>query len=298
MREVRLAAPLAIVDAPLQQPGPGQVLIRNRHLALRAAMGLLMTGRDDLPMPAYRHGEVMWGPAVGEVVAGDLPPGTLVAHHLGWREYALLDATAVTPISGDPLAHLAQAETAYVGLVAAAELREGDTVLVSSAAGSIGTMAGQIARLKGAKRVIGSVGSPAKAAWLVDELGFDAAYDYHEEAVEEGIDVYFDSVGGTQLATAVEVANPGARFALCGALSGQTVALDTMTVIGRRISLRGFTAADHPGVVARAREEIVAWRREGLLAVPVTRYDGLDQAPGALADLLAGRLTGTVIVDL
>ncbi|MCT9930615.1 NADP-dependent oxidoreductase [Planotetraspora sp. A-T 1434] len=300
-----------IVETPVPVPGPGQVLVRNRYLAMRAAMGLLMAGGEPT-MPAYRPGEAMWGPAVGEVVAGDWTPGILVAHDLGWREYALLEAAGVRelPELADPVAHLAQAETAYAGLVEAARLRPGDTVFVSSAAGSIGTMAGQIARLKGAGRVVGSAGSAAKVAWLVGELGFDAAFDHHEEALAErlrevapeGVDVYFDNVGGEQLVAAIEVANPGARMALCGALAGQTgrtgqglATVDTRALIAKRISLRGFTARDHPGL---GREEIAGWLRDGRLTVPVTRFAGLREAPRALLELLDGRHTGTVIVEL
>jgi hypothetical protein len=315
--EVRLTTPAAgrpgpgqfeIAEVSVPSPGPGQVLVRNRRLALRAAMGPLMSA-GELPMPAYRPGEAMWGPAIGEVVAGELAAGTVVAHRLGWREHALLNADEAEVLAPgtDPVAHLAQAETAYAGLVAAAGLRPGETVFVSSAAGSVGTMAGQIARLKGAGRVIGSAGSPAKAAWLVEELGFDHAFDYHEGPVAEhlrraapgGLDVYFDNVGGAQLAAAIEVARQGARIALCGTLAGAVPGgIDTLSLIGKRITLRGFTARDHPDVLRQGRDEIAGWLRDGHLTVPVTRVAGLRAAPDALLELLAGRHTGTVIVDL
>ncbi|WP_436763683.1 zinc-binding dehydrogenase [Streptosporangium sp. V21-05] len=312
-----------LVDTPLPPPGPGQVLVRNRYLAMRAVMRALMTGTG-LPLPSYRPGEVMWGPAIGEVVAaggpGTPPPGTLVAHRHGWRDHVLADASEFRelPDGPAPLAHLAQADTAYVGLVEAAGLREGDTVFVSGAAGSVGVMAGQIARLKGAGRVVGSAGSPAKAAWLVGALGFDAAFDRHDgpiadrltEAAPDGVDVCFDNVGGEQLQAAVLAARPGARVALCGALAhqnadgpagpgqGAPVELDTLALVAKRVSLRGFSAHAHPGLRRQCEEEVAGWLRDGRLTVPSVHFGGLDQAPRALLELLEGRHTGNVVVEL
>jgi NADPH-dependent curcumin reductase CurA len=325
------AADLRIVETPLPEPAPGQILVRNRWFALRSVMRSLMS-EQELPMPRYEPGAALWGPALGQVIrsgggAGSesgsvgesgLVAGSWVAHNLGWRDFALVDVGRLRQV-GSPglesreshLVHLAQFETAYVGLVAAARLRAGDTVFISGAAGSVGSMAGQIARLKGAGRVIGSAGGAEKAAWLVNELGFDAAFDHRDgpvveqlrRAAPEGIDVYFDNVGGEQLRAAVELARPGARFALCGALEQQGggaagVQLDAFAVIAKRLSLLGFTAYDHPELVAQGEKEVVEWVRLGRLTVPSVRYRGLDQAPEALFALLDGRHTGNVLVEL
>jgi NADPH-dependent curcumin reductase CurA len=319
------AADLRTVETPLPEPAPGQVLVRNRWFALRSVMRSLMSDQE-LPMPRYEPGAALWGPALGQVIRSGgegvgesgLAPGSWVTHNLGWRDFALVDVNQLRQV-GSPglesreshLVHLAQFETAYVGLVGAARLRAGDTVFISSAAGSVGSMAGQIARLKGAGRVIGSAGGAEKTAWLVNELGFDAAFDHRDgpiveqlrRAAPEGIDVYFDNVGGEQLRAAVELARPGARFALCGALEQQGggaagVQLDAFAVIAKRLSLLGFTAYDHPDLVARGEKEVVEWVRLGRLTVPSVRYRGLDQAPEALFALLDGRHTGNVLVEL
>ncbi|WP_028925098.1 MDR family NADP-dependent oxidoreductase [Pseudonocardia acaciae] len=328
-REVRLAAArpntgpvgpehFEIVDAPVGSPGLGQVLVRNTHLAMRPLMRSLMAGTR-LPVPPYVPGEVMWGPAAGEVVEGtaELPAGTPVAHVQGWREYAVCpaDRVRVVPEGADPVGQLVQADTAYVGLVGIAGVREGDTVFVSSAAGSVGTMVGQIARLRGAGRVVGSAGSARKVRWLVDELGFDAAFDHREgpvaarlaEAAPDGIDVYFDNVGGEQLQAAVELARPGARIALCGALSGQLgegaddtapVLLDSLVLQSRQITVRGFVTSANPELQREGLREVTRWLRRGEITVPVRRFQGLDEAPRALLELLRGEHLGNVIVEL
>ncbi|MER6947537.1 NADP-dependent oxidoreductase [Nonomuraea sp. NPDC000554] len=282
-----------------RSPISGPVVVRNRWMAVTAAMRTLMSG-SAAPMPAYQVGEVMYGPAVGEVVAStdpDLAPGDWVRHGRGWREYAVVDAyQRIEPVSSaeEAMRHLGQGLTTYVGLRAAAEVQPGDTVLVTGAAGAVGSIASPIARLLGAVRVVGSTGSPDRAA----HLGYDAVYDRHTgsmaDVAPDGVDAVLDTVGGHQLREAVQLARPGARIALCGALAHQlggdpaAVELDVMTLIGKRITLRGFTAADHPHL----REE---WRKLGLRE-PCTVVEGLDSAPQALIDLLAGRYVGGLIV--
>ncbi|MFD0886129.1 zinc-binding dehydrogenase [Streptosporangium algeriense] len=308
-REVHLAAKgrLEIVEAVLETPGPGQVLVRNRMIGLRAAMGLLLTGGAP-GMPAYQAGKALWGPAVGEVVAGELPPGTLVAHPLGWREHAVLDTARVRvlPAGVDPVLGLAQAELAHAALTTA-ELSAGETVFVSSAAGSIGSVVGTLARRLGSGRVVGSA-SAGKLSWLTGQAGFDAAFDRAEadlvtalhRAAPEGVDVYLDLTGGAQTQAVIEVANPGARIMAIGTLDSHRnqAEIDLTTLITKRITLRGFTLRDHPTALKRAEREIGAWSRRGLLAVPHTAFHGLEQAGAALAGLLDGAHTGTVVVKL
>lgn len=226
-----------ITEVAVPDPASGQVLVRNLFMSLDPGMLMLIAGESGLPMPRYEVGEVMYGDAIGEVVASadaSLDEGDLVMHRLGWREYAVAQAGLFRRVDRDayptPSTYLSFGLVAYVGLMDAAELRPGDTVFVSSAAGATGSMAGQIARLKGAARVVGSAGSPDKVAHLTGRLGFDAAFDHHDgpvvdrlrEAAPEGIDVYFDNVGGEQLRAAIEIMNPHGRVAVCGALSRQS----------------------------------------------------------------------------
>lgn len=325
--EVRLAARptgalttdhFHVVEAPVPKPGPGQVLVRNRLMSVTAVMRTLMIGDVRLPMPVYEPGEPLWGPAIGEVVAApgtDLTPGSLVTHNHGWREYAVVDAAEVTRVDHAPdrAVYLSQAFTAWMGVVRAAEVRSGDTVFVTGAAGGVGSLAGQFARLHGAKRVIGSTGSARKGRYLLDELGYDAVVvrgagpieDQLRAAAPDGIDAVFDNVGGEQLSGALAVARRGARVALVGTLSGQvsgdftaTVEIDTGSLIVRGITLRGIAGVDHLDAVPRAMREFGQGLRDGTLVFPHARLSGIDQAPRALCELLEGHHIGAVLVEL
>lgn len=328
-REVRLVrrpvgalrdGDLRVVEVPVPGPGAGQALVRNRMMSVTAVMRSLMDGRIGLPMPAYEPGGVLWGPAAGEVVdAGDtdLAPGDLVVHQQGWREYAAVDAGAVRPV--DPKAlpdlagHLSQGVTAWLGVVRGGEVRQGDTVFVTGASGGVGSLAGQVARLRGATRVIGSTGSPAKVDYLVAKLGYDAVVVRGEGGIEEqlrsvapdGIDVVFDNVGGEQLAAALAVARHGARVALVGTMSSQAsggfsapVEIDTGALIMGGIALRGFAVADHLDAVAEATREFGRALADNTIVFPHSRLSGIDEAPRALRELLDGRHIGAVLVEL
>ncbi|MEU5535793.1 zinc-binding dehydrogenase [Streptomyces sp. NPDC020362] len=281
--EVRLAARpeglpaldhFQVVEVGVPDPTPGHVLVRNLFMSLDPGMLMLIAGGSPLPMPRYEVGEALYGDAVGEVAASadpSLREGELVVHRLGWREYATAEAGAFRRVDRasypSPSMHLGFGLVAYAGLMEAAELRPGDTVFVSSAAGATGSMAGQIARLKGAGRVIGSAGSAVKVARLTGKLGFDAAFDHHDgpvldrlrEAAPDGIDVYFDNVGGEQLRAALEVMNVRGRVAVCGALSRQSTGRpdegpgDLLNVLGKRLTVRGFTPACADGYVVGAQ---------------------------------------------
>lgn len=249
-REVRLAAyPVDEVtlehfefgEQELSEPGEGQVVVRNDWMTLGSVARDQMNPDTKLPIPVFQPGVAMWGRTVGTVVRSNsdsLAVGDLVEHFSGWRDYAVGSAHEFykrdRSLLPGPEYFLSQGPTAWHGMVGTADVREGDTVFVSGATNGVGALAGQIAKLRGAKRVIGSTGSKAKIDFLVDELGFDAAFDYHEGPVAEqlaelapdGLDVVFDNVGGEQFEAAVQVAARGARFALCGALSGQHGAND------------------------------------------------------------------------
>nr|WP_168515037.1 NADP-dependent oxidoreductase [Streptomyces sp. S1D4-11]QIZ00444.1 NADP-dependent oxidoreductase [Streptomyces sp. S1D4-11] len=333
VREVRLTAVpgglparehFAVVETPLPEPKAGQVLVRNRHFLVFPGLRTLIGGEvDGLPLPRLRTGDVLFGPAVGEVVAapadGPLRPGVAVAHMLGWREYALVSAAECTPLDGvlpDPVAYLSPGSAAYGALTRLAEVRPGDVVFVTGAAGAVGSLAGQIARLLGAGRVIGSTGSPEKAERLVSELGYDAVVlrgagsvaAQLGQAAPEGIDVLVDTVAGEQLTAALAAARQGARFALVGTLSGQMsahrdggsapVEIDAFRLVVKGVSLRGYSGADHPEVEKEWTSRFGDWLRSGAISFPHTRIEGIDRAPQALRELIEGRHFGAVVVEL
>ncbi|MCX5402772.1 NADP-dependent oxidoreductase [Streptomyces sp. NBC_00335] len=333
-REIRLAdrregppegPRLAVVEVPVPVPGPGRVLVRNRHFLVFPGLLTLIGGAaEGLPLPPLRTGDTLFGPAVGEVVAAPagspLRPGTLVSHLLGWREYALVDAADCTPLDDtlpDPVAYLAQGSAPYGALTRLTGVRPGDTVLVTGAAGAVGTLAGQTARLLGAGRVICTTGSPEKADRLVAELGYDAVLlrgagrPFAEQlagAAPGGIDVLVDTVGGEQLSAALGAARQGARFALVGALSGQLapgrsggeapVEVDSFRLVVRGVSVRGYLGTEHPDVEEEWTARFGAWLRSGEIRFPHVRIPGIDRAPQALGELTGGRHFGAVVVEL
>ncbi|QXE35941.1 NADP-dependent oxidoreductase [Streptomyces sp. GMY02] len=327
-KEVRLAAHpdgaltlanFELAEAAVAEPGEGEVLVRYQYLQLAAVMQDLMKPEPSLPMPGYQIGAPMWGAAVGVVVASnspDLAPGDIVEGMDGFKEYSTGPAGDYFKLDPDafpsPLYYLTQGPTAYHGMVDIVEVGEGDTVFVSGAAGGVGSLAGQIAKCRGAKRVIGAAGSKAKVEYLVNELGYDAAFDYHDgpvldrlrELAPDGIDVFFDTVGGEQFEAAVQAASAGARFALCGALSGQVgdsigafPRLDIMTSIVKQISIRPFATYHTPEQIWAWNSNFATWLKEERFVLPQSVVEGgLEAAPQALIDLLAGKYTGNLVV--
>ncbi|MFI1305046.1 MDR family NADP-dependent oxidoreductase [Streptomyces sioyaensis] len=329
-REVRLAdqaegalttGHFTVAEVPVPVPEPGQVLVRTRVMAVTAAMRTQMT-KVPLPMPSFVPGQALWGAAIGEVVAapgGGFAPGDLVHHPYGWREFAAVEESRVRRLDPDalpaPAAHLSQGATAWGALRRAAEVRPGDTVFVTGAAGGVGSLAGQLARRLGAGRVVGSTGSERKAARLRAELGYDDTIVRGAGPIERqlrraapgGIDVLLDTVGGEQLPAALAVARPDARFALVGALSSQLggsggaltpVELDTGLIITRRVTLRGFGLYAHPDLPQEWTKEFGQGLREGSLVFPHALLQGIEQAPRALCELTQGRHIGAVLVEL
>lgn len=274
-------------------------------------------------VPPFAIGKPLDGGAVGEVVASrasGFAAGDFVLHGLGWREYTVLGAdraTKVEELPGVPLsAYLGvlgmPALTAYVGLLDIAGFQEGDAVFVSGAAGAVGGLVGQIARLRGASRVVGSAGSAEKVAYLVDELGFDAAFNYRDgrvreqlaEAAPDGIDVYFDNVGGDHLEAAIGQLKPYGRVAMCGAISVYNATepvpgpRNLGLAVGKRLTLRGFIVGDHYDRLPDMIAEVGAWLQEGRLTFTETVVDGLENAPRAFIDMLRGANTGKMVVRL
>ncbi|MEU6674178.1 NADP-dependent oxidoreductase [Streptomyces sp. NPDC046925] len=309
-----------LAEAPFPKPGPGQVLVRNTHFHVFPGLRTLIGGETrDVPLPPLHPGDTLLGPAIGEVVDGPLRKGQLVLHLQGWRDYATPAVDECRPLEGilpDPVAHLAQGSAAYGSLTRLAEVRKGDTVFVTGAAGAVGTLAGQIARLLGAGRVIGSTGSPDKARRLERDLGYDATVlrgaapigAQLAEAAPDGIDVVLDTVGGEQLIAAVHAANPGARFALVGALAGQLspdraggsapTELDTYRLVTRGIRIAGYRGTDHPDVEPEWETRFGDWLRSGDIRFPYTAFRGMERAREALPHLIAGRAFGAAIVEL
>jgi hypothetical protein len=260
---------------------------------------------------------------VGEVVASQVPElavGCLVVHPFGWREYALVSARHAERV--EPVAGLSSSSylgvlgmpglTAYAGLFDVAGFRAGESVFVSGAAGAVGSLVGQFARLRGASRVVGSAGSPAKLRHLTEDLGFDAAFDYHDgpvgqllrEAAPEGIDVYFDNVGGEHLEAALDALRMYGRVAMCGAISVYNATepppgpRNMHLCVGKRLTLRGFIVRDHAERMRDFAREVGGWVREGRVHHRETIVDGLEEAPAAFIGLLRGENTGKMLVRL
>jgi NADPH-dependent curcumin reductase CurA len=300
----------------------GQVRVRNLFMSVDPYMRGRMNDVKSY-VPPFRLGEPLEGGAVGTVVetrSPHLAEGDLVLHMLGWRDEAVLDARHAQKVPAPqapltPSAYLGvlgmPSLTAYVGLLDIASLKPGDVVFVSGAAGAVGSVAGQIAKLKGAARVIGSAGTDEKVGWL-REIGFDAAFNYKaapvldqlRDAAPDGIDVYFDNVGGDHLEAALSVLSNYGRVALCGAIAQYNAAESPVgprnlgLAVTRRLTLRGFIVSDHWDRMPAMAADVGAWLRDGKLAHKETVVEGLDHAPDAFIGLLSGGNTGKMIVRL
>lgn len=309
-----------LVTTEVPTPGPGQVVVRNRFMSVDPYMRGRMNDVKSY-VPPFALDAPLDGGAIGEVVAGEaggVKPGDTVLHGLGWREYALVDAKGVRKVDPDlaPVtAYLGvlgmTGLTAYAGLLDVAAMRPGETVFVSGAAGAVGSMVGQIAKLRGAGRVIGSAGSAAKVERLT-ALGFDAAFDYHDgpvykqlrAAAPDGVDVYFDNVGGDHLEAAIGAMNLHGRAAICGMIAQYNATeppaapRNLALVIGKRLTLRGFLVGDHGHLREQFVQEVAGWLREGRLSYDETIVDGIEQAPGAFLGLLRGENLGKMLVRL
>jgi 2-alkenal reductase len=333
VRPVGLPGPehFRVVRVPLPTPQQGEALIRNRYFRISASLRMMISEGaervEGVPFPALRPGDTLCEETVGEVLSAPagsgLSPGDKVLHHLGWREFAAVpvrDCTLLDDTLPDVAAHLGHGWTAYAALTRGVRILPGDTVFVTSAAGAIGSMAGQIARLLGAGRVIGSTSSQDKAKRLVSELGYDSAIVREivrdekplaaqlAEVAPDGVDVCLDTVGGPQLQAAVKAARTGARFVVVGALSGQLAAqgtgrtapvqLDSFDLLLKKITMRGYSADDDPEVRSEWTRRFADWLRSGDIHFPHVTIDGIEAAPGALRDVIEGRHFGVVLVEV
>ena len=317
-----------LVEVELPAPSTGEILVRNTFLSVDPYMRGRMSDAKSY-VPPFQLDQPMDGAAVGTVqqVGTDtvdsngapIAVGDTVAHALGWRTVSLVPArsTRVLDTSLAPAqAYLGvlgmTGLTAYAGLLRIGELAEGDRVFVSAAAGAVGSLVGQLARLKGASFVVGSAGGPEKTSWLLNEAGFDSAVDYKAtpirrglaEAAPEGIDVYFDNVGGDHLEAAITALRPRGRVAICGMISVYNNTepapgpRNMPLIIGKRLTLRGFIVSDHADLRPQFEAEVGQWLTDGKIVWRETLVDGIDNAVNGFRDLMAGANTGKMLIRL
>ena len=308
---------LVAVEVPA--PSEGQVLVRNLAMSVDPYMRGRMRDGPSYAAP-WQVGAVMQGGAVGRVAASahpDFAAGDLVESNNGWREVFLSDGRGLGRIdnpTAPPAAYLGvlgmPGRTAYEGLLGAAQMQPGETVFISGAAGAVGSIAGQIAKLRGC-RVIGSAGSADKIAWC-RSIGFDVAFDYRtgdlpeqlRQAAPDGLDVYFDNVGGDHLQAAIGHMRPRGRIALCGAIAQYNATEpvpgpNNLTMaIGFGLTLRGFIVGMYPQLREPFNTEMAQWVAGGKVQYKETVYEGIAQAPQAFIGLFSGANTGKMLVRL
>ena len=305
------------VDVP--DPGAGEVLVRNVCMSVDPYMRGRMIDRKSYT-PPFAVGETLTGGAIGRVERSnhtDLKEGDYVESLLGWREAFVATgglrplgelkapASAYLGILGMP------GMTAFAGLLEVAELAEGESVFVSGAAGAVGSAVGQIAKIKGCT-VVGSAGSAEKIRHLTEDLGFDHAFDYHDGHLErqifagapQGIDVYFDNVGGDHLQAALNCMRPNGRLALCGAIAQYNATApvpgpnNLAIAIGMGLTLRGFIVSNFNHLRQDFMRDMTAWVASGEVKYRETTFDGIDKAPEAFIGLFTGANTGKMVVNL
>ena len=309
-----------LASESLPELADGQILIRNIYLSLDPAMRGWLIDRPSY-VPPVQIGEIMRGLAVGVVEASNNPKfevGNAVQGMLGWQEYVVSGGEGVTKLPPSPLPLSANlglfglaGMTSYFGLLDVGQPKEGETLLVSGAAGSVGSLVGQIGKIKGC-RVVGIAGSDEKCAWLVNELGFDAAVNYKKgnlrqqlkDACPNGVDVYFENVGGEILDTALSVMNTFGRVVICGLISqyNATEAVpgpyNFAMVISKRLKIQGFIATDYGNRVKEMIGDYARWYMEGKLKYRVDIEQGLEAAPTAINKLFDGSNQGKLIVQI
>ncbi len=308
-------------EEPVPAVAEGDYLVRTLYVSVDPAQRGWMN-EDPGYMPPIPLGEVMRGGTISEVVESrhpDYTVGDIVSGFLGWQEYALgstgvLEAQTIVPehplprylgvLGGTGL-------TAYVGMLDVGQITEGQTVLVSGAAGATGSVAAQIAKIKGC-RVIGIAGGAEKCAWLRDDLGLDAAIDYKGEPVSErlsalcpdGVDVYFDNVGGATLESAIAHMASGGRIACCGMIAGYNAAVpepgpnNLFLLIARRITMTGFLVMDFAPRFGDARRDLSAWLDSGQLQAREDVQEGFENIPATFLRLFSGRNLGKQVLKV
>jgi NADPH-dependent curcumin reductase CurA len=310
-----------VEEAAVPEPGPREVLVRVVYLSLDPYQRGRMRDAASYAAPVGL-GEVMTGGVVGEVVKSNHPDfavGDIIEDRLGWQEYAIGGGPSLRKV--DPrIAPISTANgvlgmpgmTAYFGLLDVGQPKPGETVVVSAASGAVGQVVGQIARIMGC-RVVGIAGGPKKCTFVTDELGFDACLDYKagkdldaalRAACPNGIDVYFDNVGGTISDAVLRNVNFFARVALCGSISQYNVTAPEMgprlmgTFVGKRVAMRGFIVTDFAERYAPARRQMGEWVKSGRIKYREDIADGIDKTPRAFIGMLRGENFGKQLVRL
>jgi NADPH:quinone reductase len=310
-----------LVEEPMPVPGPGQMLVRIIYLSLDPYMRGMMDDRKSYARP-IRLGEVIAGGAVGKVIQSNHPEyvkGDIVLGQFGWQEHTISDGQGLRKI--DPqVAPVSTALgvlgmpglTAYFGLLDITNPKAGEVVVISGAAGPVGTAAGQIAKLKGC-RVVGIAGSDAKINYLVGELGFDAAFNYRSvenyyevlrEICPEGIDVYFDNVGGTMTDAVIRLLRPKARISICGQISQYNLEKPEMGprilpwLLIRQARAEGFLVLQFADRYTEALQQLTEWFRLGKLKYREDIVEGIGNSPRAFIAMLQGRNMGKQLVKL
>jgi len=308
-----------LVEQPIPVPGDGEVLVKSIYLSLDPYMrGRMREGKSYVP--PVEIGAVMEGGVVAQVIASKNPKfaeGDVVEGLFGWQEYALSDGKSARKVDAS-LAPISTAVgilgmpgmTAYFGLTEVGEPKEGETVLVSAASGAVGGLVGQIAKIKGC-RTVGIAGGPEKCAYIKSELGYDAAVDHRagsdmrkalKAACPDGIDVYFDNIGGPTLETVLSLINLHARIAICGMISEynltapELVPRATRSLLVNRARMQGLIVFDWAARYPEGMRQMATWIKEGKLKYREDILDGFENMPGALIRVLRGQNFGKQLV--
>ncbi len=309
----------AAVEAPVPVPGQGEVLTRTLYLSIDPYMRGRLWDRASYAAPV-QLGEVMTGESIGEVVASAAPgfaPGDMVVGSRGWQTHSLTSAKALVKLDphGPPLSTYLgvlgmPGVTAYSGMTDIGQVKRGETVVISAASGAVGSVAGQLAKRAGA-RVVGVAGGPEKCLWVQETLGFDDCVDHRsmdiaaalKDACPNGIDVYFENVGGAVQHAAFSLLNPFARVVMCGMVAqyndekpppGPNLGF----VVAKRVRIQGMIVSDKPERFPEWRALAAPWVADGSLRYRETVIDGLENAPEALAQVLSGGNFGKMLVKV
>mgnify|MGYP001202708880 CR=1 FL=1 len=308
-------------EEPIPTPGDNEILVRNIYLSLDPTnRGWLRETKSYVPPVAI--GEVMRGGTIGVVEQShhpDFQAGDIVLGFLGWQDYAITNGAALTKLPVDPALPLTAylglfgiiGPTAYFGLLDIGQPKAGETLVVSAAAGAVGSLVGQIGKIKGC-RVVGIAGSDEKCRWITEELGFDAAINYKTEPVLErlkthcpnGIDVYFENVGGKILDAVLSLINIKGRIALCGLIAQYNATepvpgpYNFRTILTQRVRIEGFIVLDYRERFMEAYEALGRWLVEGKIQYRVDVIDGLENAPRGINKLFDGTNKGKLIVKV
>jgi NADPH-dependent curcumin reductase CurA len=317
----KVAEALTVGTIELPALAAGQALVRNQYMSVDPSTRGRMDPGEKQYTTNFEVGGPLDGSAIGVVVesmSDKLPVGATVRHRSGWRELAVVDDAAATVCDLDKapavswLSSMGQTGfTAYAGLVPVGGIAAGETVFVTGAGGAVGSMAGQFARLMGAGRVVGSAGGAEKCAWLLDECGFDHVINYRDadvraelpKAAPDGIDLFFDNVGGWQMVAALHSMKIHGRVSMCGAVSNfgtadQPSMAELIEVVLRRVTIKGFIVRDFEHLRPEFEERVSGWLASGQLVDRATIFEGIENAGAGLEGLLNGANLGKALIRL